>query len=124
MLAITGTLFCGLAVIAVALEATGPAIVLGGIAGVDDHAHSVKGCTISNGSPLVHRAPSRARWRARLQSINLKPAAAAEVTAAACGKSWGPKIFVELHQEFSPRLTSVPSGDPLGSKEPPFGVWR
>jgi hypothetical protein len=32
MLAITGTLFCGLAVIAVALEATVPAIVLGGIA--------------------------------------------------------------------------------------------
>jgi hypothetical protein len=28
----TGTLFCGLAAIAVALEATGPAIVLGGIA--------------------------------------------------------------------------------------------
>jgi len=32
MLATTGTLFCGLAVIAVALEATGSAIVLGGIA--------------------------------------------------------------------------------------------
>ena len=32
MLSITGTLFCGLAVIAVALEATVPAIVLGGIA--------------------------------------------------------------------------------------------
>jgi hypothetical protein len=32
MLAVTGTLFCGLAVIAVALEATVPAIVLGGIA--------------------------------------------------------------------------------------------
>jgi hypothetical protein len=32
MLTITGTLFCGLAVIAVALEATGVAIVLGGIA--------------------------------------------------------------------------------------------
>jgi hypothetical protein len=32
VLAITGTLFCGLAVIAVALEATVPAIVLGGIA--------------------------------------------------------------------------------------------
>jgi hypothetical protein len=32
MMLITGTLFCSLAVIAVALEATGPAIVLGGIA--------------------------------------------------------------------------------------------
>jgi hypothetical protein len=32
MLAITGTLFCGLAVIAVALEATGVAFLLGGIA--------------------------------------------------------------------------------------------
>jgi hypothetical protein len=32
MLVITGTLFCAAAVIAVALEATGPAIVLGGIA--------------------------------------------------------------------------------------------
>ena len=32
MLATTGVLFCGLAVIAVALEATVPAIVLGGIA--------------------------------------------------------------------------------------------
>ena len=32
MMATTGTLLCGLAVIAVALEATGPAIVLGGIA--------------------------------------------------------------------------------------------
>jgi hypothetical protein len=32
MMLITGTLFCGLAVIAVVLEATGPAIVLGGIA--------------------------------------------------------------------------------------------
>jgi hypothetical protein len=32
MLAITGALFCAAAVIAVALEATVPAIVLGGIA--------------------------------------------------------------------------------------------
>jgi hypothetical protein len=32
MLATTGTLFCGLAVVAVALEATVPAIMLGGIA--------------------------------------------------------------------------------------------
>jgi hypothetical protein len=32
MLATTGVLLCGLAVIAVALEATVPAIVLGGIA--------------------------------------------------------------------------------------------
>ncbi len=32
MLPTTGTLFAALAVIAVALEATGPAIVLGGIA--------------------------------------------------------------------------------------------
>ena len=32
MMATTGALFCGLAVIAVALEATVPAIVLGGIA--------------------------------------------------------------------------------------------
>jgi hypothetical protein len=32
MLATTGALLCGLAVIAVALEATVPAIVLGGIA--------------------------------------------------------------------------------------------
>jgi hypothetical protein len=32
MLATTGALFCGLAVIAVALEATVPALVLGGIA--------------------------------------------------------------------------------------------
>lgn len=32
MFAVTGTLFCGLAVIAVTLEATVPAIVLGGIA--------------------------------------------------------------------------------------------
>ena len=32
MLLITGTLFCAVAVIAVALEATVPAIVLGGIA--------------------------------------------------------------------------------------------
>ena len=31
MLAITGTLFCGLAVIAVALEATGPAALLGAV---------------------------------------------------------------------------------------------
>ena len=32
MLAITGTLFAAVAVIAVALEATGPAIMFGGIA--------------------------------------------------------------------------------------------
>ena len=32
MLSITGTLFAAVAVIAVALEATGPAIALGGIA--------------------------------------------------------------------------------------------
>jgi hypothetical protein len=49
MMATTGALLGGLAVIAVALEATGPAIVLGG---VDDHALSVKGCTNFPTGPL------------------------------------------------------------------------
>jgi hypothetical protein len=52
MLLATGALLCALAVIAVALEATLPAIRARLHSGVDDHAHSVKGCTISNGSPL------------------------------------------------------------------------
>jgi hypothetical protein len=55
MLLITGALIGAVAVLAVALEATGPAIVLGRDRGVDDRPIHLNCTGFFNGSPLAHR---------------------------------------------------------------------
>jgi hypothetical protein len=72
---------------------------------VDDHALSVKDNTRRNGSPFDLWDPFQTSWRARLQSISLKAAAAAGLAAVVSDSQ---RVSAERVRRVHPRAQRDP----------------